>query len=56
MPTRTYFDGSDAEAASFKDNADAASGDALAEPTDNSSGDQDVLHFSLFALGMVVTG
>ena len=43
---RIDFDGSGAKAAGFEDEADAASGDAFAEATDDSSGDQHILHFS----------
>jgi hypothetical protein len=43
---RTDFNGSDAEAAGFEYDADAAGGDAFAEAADDSTGDENVLHFS----------
>lgn len=48
---RTDFDGSDAKAASFKHDAYAAGGDAFAEAANNSSGDQNVLHFVIWGNG-----
>jgi len=41
----TDFDGSNAEAAGFEDDADAAGGDAFAEAANDSAGDENVLHF-----------
>ena len=40
---RTDLDAGDAEAASLEDDADAAGGDALAEPADDAARDQHVL-------------
>lgn len=44
VQVRVYFDGGDAKAAGFEDDANATGGDALAETTDDAAGDQDVLH------------
>jgi len=41
----TDFDGSDAEATGFEDDADATGGDAFAEAANDSAGDENVLHF-----------
>ena len=43
----TYFDGGDAKATGFEDDADTARSHAFAQSTHHSSGHQHVLHLSL---------
>lgn len=45
----TNFNGSDAQAARFQHDADAAGGDAFPEAAHHASGDQNILHFKPFS-------
>lgn len=44
---RTDFDWSDTKATGFENDANATSGDAFAEATNDTAGDQNVLHLSV---------